>query len=66
MVKKKTGLFTMRSENPRQLRRLLNEVKSRLGVKMMEDAIIELVRREFPDIVMRYFPHKMKIEVIKV
>ena len=62
----KNYLFTMKSNNPRLLRKMLKEVMIRLGVETMEDTIIELVYRLFPAIAIKYYPNRWRTEVIRV
>jgi len=61
----KNYLFTMKSSDPRRLRKMLKEMKKRIGAESMEDCIVKLALRLYPDLVARYYPIAIEMIVVQ-
>ena len=61
----KNYLFTMKSSNPKRLRKLLRELKERTKAESIEDCIVNLARQLYPDVVARYYPLRLELIVVQ-
>jgi len=61
----KNYLFTLKSADPKRLRKLLKELKQRMKAESMEDCIVNLARQLYPDVVARYYPLRLELIVVQ-